>query len=195
MDAVKTFLDSRYTLWMLLGLPFAWMVYAYPTERIFYGELLHASGELSARLLMVALAATPLRLMLPDAKWPRWFVARRRYFGVAAFVYAMLHTVVYLQRKGVIAEIIDEGLQFNMWTGWLALVIFALLAATSNDASVRLLKRAWSRFHRLVYPAALLTFLHWVFSAFNFVPGLIHAAVLAALEVYRVRRTRRQAQG
>ena len=39
--------------------------------------------------------------------------------------------------------------------------------------------------------AALLTFVHWIFAAFDFVPGLIHFLVIAALEIYRVWKRRR----
>ena len=193
MDAVKAVLNSRYFIWVLLGLPFVLMVGGYRSGEIFYGEVVHASGELSARLLIVAMAATPLRLMFPTAGWPQWLLRQRRYVGVAAFVYALLHTVVYLQKTGIVAEIVEEGLRFNMWTGWLGLLIFAALALTSNDVSVRYLKRTWRKLHRLVYPAAVLAFLHWIFIAFDYVPGLIHAGVLALLEAYRVWKTTRSA--
>jgi len=71
-------------------------------------------------------------------------------------------------------------------------IVMLALAVTSNDASVRWLRRRWQRLHRLVYIAAILTFAHWVLSAFEPVPGWIHLGVLAALEVYRLLRSRRR---
>jgi sulfoxide reductase heme-binding subunit YedZ len=71
-------------------------------------------------------------------------------------------------------------------TGWIAFLIFAALAITSNDASVRLLKRGWKKLHMLVYLGALLTFAHWVLTAFDPLLGYIHAGVLAAIETLRV---------
>ena len=169
------------------------MVHGYWTGRLYYGELMHASGEVSGRLLIVAMALTPLRLMLPNARWPLWLMRRRRYIGIATFGYALLHTLLYLQKTGELTKILMESLAFEYWTGWLALLFLFALAATSNDRSVRLLKGAWRALHRWIYAAAILSFLHWIFVAFNFLPGLIHALILAALETIRIRKSRQSA--
>jgi len=182
--------NSRYVLWILLALPFVWLVSAYRTGDMFYGEILHVSGELSAQLLILTLAVTPLRLFFTDARWPAWLLHQRRYFGVASFMYALLHTVVYVQKKASLSLIWDEALSFNMWSGWLAFCVFLLLAVTSNDASVQRLRRTWKKLHRWVYPAALLVFAHWVFIAFDFVPGLIHFLIILSLEIYRLWKRR-----
>ena len=187
---LKTTLNSHYFLWILLALPLVWQIYAYRVGNLFYGELIHVSGEFSARLLILALAITPLRLMFANARWPAWLLQRRRYLGVASFFYALLHTIVYLQKKASLALIWQEGLSFNMWTGWLAFCIFLVLAMTSNDVSVRRLKRTWKKLHRWVYVAALLGFTHWVFIAFDFLPGLMHFLVLLLLETYRLSKRR-----
>lgn len=183
-------LHSVYLLWAVLALPAAFMVQGYLRGTIFYGELLHSTGELAARLLIVAMAVTPLNLMFGGARWTRWLVRRRRYFGVAAFGYSLLHAAVYVERQGELAPIVDDALEVAMWTGWLALLVMLALAGTSNDLSVRLLRRRWKWLHRTVYFAAALTFAHWILSAFDPVPGVIHLGVLAALEGYRVWRTR-----
>jgi len=186
MERIKTILNSKYFLWAILVVPFVMLINARRTEALIYGELIHATGELSARLLIIAMAMTPLRLAFPDAKWPMWLLHRRRYFGVASFAYAMMHTIIYVDRKQSLELMIKEGAEFSMWTGWIALAIFVLLAITSNDASVRRLRRTWKKLHRWVYIAALLVFIHWIFTAFNFVPGLIHFLLLLFLESYRV---------
>ena len=51
---------------------------------------------------------------------------------------------------------------------------------------------AWRRLHRLVYPAAVLTFLHWVLAAFDPMTAYIHIAVLAVIELVRVALQYRQ---
>jgi sulfoxide reductase heme-binding subunit YedZ len=51
---------------------------------------------------------------------------------------------------------------------------------------MRALKRSWKRLHRLVYPAAILTFLHWMWASFDPTTAYIHAAILAAIELLRV---------
>lgn len=182
---------STYFLWIALAVPFAWLMAGWWTEYLFYGELLHQSGRWSAWLTMLAMAATPFRLLFPGARWPNWLLRRRRYFGVAAFAYALLHTIIYLDRKRGFALVIDEAADPAMLAGWAAFAVFAVLALTSNDRAVALLRGSWKRIHRWIYPAALLMFAHWVFTAFDFVPGLAHFAILLALEAYRYAKQRK----
>ena len=61
-SAVNNILDSKYLLWAVLALPFLWLTNGFRDGELFYGEIIHASGEFSARLLLLALAITPLRL-------------------------------------------------------------------------------------------------------------------------------------
>ena len=166
------------------------MLQSYLAENLFYGEVIHVTGVFSARLLMLSLAITPFRLFFPDAHWPNWLLQRRRYIGVASFAYAALHTAVYLERKSDLGLIVDEASEFYMWTGWLAFAIFLGLALTSNDWSVRQMRRGWKKLHRWTYLAALLVFAHWIFSAFDFVPGLVHFLVILVLEAYRIWKRR-----
>jgi methionine sulfoxide reductase heme-binding subunit len=175
-------------LWALLALPGAFMTYRYVQGTTFYGEYLHATGELGARLLIVTMAVTPLRMMFANAAWTRWLVRRRRYLGVAAFGYALLHATAYLQRQSL-AVITKEAAELALTTGWVALLVMLLLAATSSDAAVRLLGRRWKWLHRAVYAAAVLTFAHWILTAFDPLPGAAHLGVLAALEAIRVWKT------
>lgn len=191
-SAVARFLGSRAFLWALLAAPAVWILVAWWRGSTFYGEVLHASGDIAAKLLIATMAVTPLALAFPRARWTRWLKPRRRYLGVATFGYSLLHTLVYLQRQPGLASILEDAKAASMWTGWIALIVMLALAVTSNDASIRWLRRRWQRLHRLVYIAAILTFAHWVLSAFDPVPGWIHLGVLAALEVYRLLRSRRR---
>ncbi len=187
---LRRLVDSHYFLWLLLVLPGAVTLIGYINGEAFYGEVLHFTGEFSARLLIVAMAITPLRLMFPGRRWVGWLIQRRRYFGVAAFGYAALHTGVYMARTGVVGDMLADAAEPGILTGWLAFAIFIPLAITSNEWSVRRMRRWWKRIHRWVYAAALLTFAHWLLVAFDIVPGLIHVLVLGALEGYRVWKTR-----
>ena len=74
----------------------------------------------------------------------------------------------------------------DILVGWLALALFVPLAATSSDIATRALGRSWKRLHRLVYPAAILTFLHWVLASFDPTTAYIHIAILAAIELVRI---------
>lgn len=188
---LKRLIDSRRLFWLVLALPGVVTVFRYATGATFYGEVVHGTGDFSAQLLIATMAVTPLQLMFPGHRWVRWLLMRRRYLGVASFGYAVFHTGVYLARTADLGDILGDAVEPGLLTGWLALAIFVPLAVTSNDASVRRLRRVWKRLHRWVYAGAILTFAHWVLTAFDPTIGLIHAAVLAALEAYRIWKTAR----
>jgi sulfoxide reductase heme-binding subunit YedZ len=179
-------LDSYGLLAALLALPWAWLAFGYLTGRSFYGEMVHASGDWAIWCLMAALAVSPLRRVFPRQAWTAWLLARRRYFGVAAFAYALLHAAVYVLRQGNLPRMLAEALEAGMLAGWFAFAIFVPLALTSNDASVRRLGAAWKRLHRAVYVAAVLSFVHWILVAFDPTAAYAHLAVLAAFETIRL---------
>jgi sulfoxide reductase heme-binding subunit YedZ len=179
-------LGSYALLAALLAIPWAWLALGYLTGQLFYGEMVHASGDWAIWCLMGALAVTPLRLLFPRQAWAAWLLPRRRYLGVAAFAYAALHAAVYLLRIGELPRILAEALEAGMLTGWLAFAIFVPLALTSNDASVRKLGRGWKRLHRAVYAAAALSFAHWILEAFDPTTAYAHLAVLAAIQSARL---------
>jgi sulfoxide reductase heme-binding subunit YedZ len=181
----KRVLDSVGLFSLLLAAPGAVLTYRYAAGSTFYGEYLHATGDLAARLLIAALAVTPLRLAFPRASWTAWLARRRRQIGVAVFGYALLHAAAYLLRQPA-ATVAADAMDAGMAAGWDAFVVLAALAATSNDASVRRLRRGWKLLHRAVYAAAILAFAHWIMTAFDPVPGGLHLGVLAALEGLRV---------
>lgn len=180
------FLSSKYFLWLLLSVPAVLMSGTALQDVGSAGNLLHGSGELSARFMIVAMIATPLKLMFSEHRWPFWLLKNRRYFGVAAFGYALLHTLFYLIDRGSATLVFEELPALGIWTGWAAFAIFIPLAITSNNTSQKLLKRHWKSLQRWVYPAAVLTLIHWIFVHNDLGPALVHFIPLAALEVYRV---------
>jgi sulfoxide reductase heme-binding subunit YedZ len=182
---------DRWLLWLVLMLPLAWMTWQYGAEIVYYGEYLHWTGVQSARLLLLTLAITPLLRLSPRTAGIRWLMRRRRDVGLVTFFYALAHTVAYLVRKGDLQLIVNEGLEVGMATGWIAFLVFIALAATSNDVSVRSLGRNWRSLHSSVYVAAILTYLHWVLTAFDPTAGYVHGAVAMVLLLTRLRGARR----
>lgn len=155
------------------------------------GQLVHPSGEFSARALILALLCSPLVAAFPRVGFFKSLMRRRRYFGVAAFGYALFHTILYLIEKGTFDAVLGEATQLAIWTGWLAFFIFVPLAVTSSDAMVRLMgARNWKRLQRTTYAAAVLTLMHWLFLDFQWAPVLIHFLPLTLLEAARVAKRR-----
>ena len=188
MGAAKRLLGSKPLLWALLALPGALIVADYISGDSYAGDYLHSTGEWSARLIILALMLTPLSMLLPGQRWVRWLLSRRRAFGVAAFVYALLHLLFYLIDMQTLFNVLAELGALGIWTGWAAFLLLLPLALTSNQLSMRLLKAGWKRLQRLAYPAALLTLAHWMFVHDNLLPALLNFAPLAALEAWRIAR-------
>lgn len=184
-------LNSRIALWFLMMLPAVPMVAALAMGgvddqgRAATEFLLHPTGEFSARFMLLALALTPLRMIFPTSRIVRWLMARRRYFGLAAFAYAAFHTVLYVLDMGDLKTVLGEFWSLGIWTGWLALFIFTPLAITSNDWSVRRLGPNWKRLQQFVYLAAVATLVHWIFVHNNIGGAVVHFLPIAALETYR----------
>lgn len=185
-------LNSHALLWALLALPGIWVLARWAMGAATYGEVVSESGVWATELLILTLAITPVRLVFRRGRWVSWLMRRRRAFGVATFAYACAHTVVYLVRKADPTLILDEAMEVWLLAGWIALGLFVPLAVTSNDASMRLLRHAWKRLHRLVYAGAVLVLVHWVLSAFDPMVAYIHVGVLASLEALRVGLQMRQ---
>ena len=180
---------SPYVLWCVLAIPALTMISPFFDEntRALRG-VLHGSGEFAARFMIISMVVTPLMMLTKGAGWVRWMKENRRYFGVAAFGYAAIHTLAYVLGEASVARILAEATEFDMATGWLAFVVFIPLAATSMEYMVRRLGTWWKPVQRWTYAAAVLTLLHWA-SLHNWggwAPAAVHFAPLAALTLYRV---------
>jgi sulfoxide reductase heme-binding subunit YedZ len=185
--------NHRFSLWILLALPAVAMLSGYARGAADAMDLLHPSGEISARLMIIAIAISPLISILGPRKWLQWMAVRRRALGVAAFAYALLHLVFYVIDMGNVADMIAEVLAPGIWTGWAAFILMMVPALLSNDASMRALKAQWKRLQRLVYPAAILTLLHWIWVHNNLGPALVHFIPLALIVALRAFKSLPQA--
>jgi sulfoxide reductase heme-binding subunit YedZ len=171
---------------LILALPGIAMIIGFARDPVTAFDLIHPSGEYSVRLMIVAMMISPLRAVLGRRGWLEWLTANRRALGVAAFGYGALHLAFYLYDMGDLGQIAEEAVIFSIWTGYAALAIFAAMAATSNAASQRKLKAGWKRLQRLVYPAAVLIALHWVYVDGEWQAMLVHFVPLFVLEIIRI---------
>ena len=184
---------SPYWLWALLALPgfglLASLIAAPDAEATATAihEALHPTGEFAARFMIIAMLASPLALVFKGWRGPRWLKKNRRYFGVAAFAYALAHTVLYLVDLGTVQKVVADLPKLYIWTGWIAFLIFVPLAITSSDYFVRKMGRNWKTMQRTTYAAAVLTLLHWasLHDWGGLGPALVHFVPLGLLESYR----------
>jgi methionine sulfoxide reductase heme-binding subunit len=190
MDALRPLINSHWTFRLLIAIPAIVMLTRYFTTIGGVGHLLQSSGEWAARMLILALAVTPIRLMLKNQHWfqpwSMWMLKRRRDLGLAAFLYGLLHLTAYLIRQSSINVILYEMQFIEYILGWAALASMLILAVISNDRAVHVLGTAWKKVQRLAYVAAICVFLHWLWIKLDDVPALVHFAPLAVLEAYRL---------
>lgn len=181
------------SLYILGALPAVWLFYAGLTGGLGVEPikaLEQELGKIALQLLVAGLCITPLRRLagLNLLKF-------RRAIGVTAFIYVLLHLLVWL--------VLDVQIPAQIWgdilkrpyvtIGMLAFVLMLPLAATSNDWALRRLGAAWRKLHKLTYVVAVLGAVHfmWLVKGFQIEPILYLLAILALL-VLRIRRAPRQ---
>jgi len=124
--------------------------------------ILDRLGFWTLTLLTLSLVPTPAHELL-GLSWP---VRIRRTLGLFAFSYATLHLLWYvgvdqlLDLELLVQDVVKRRFMTVGFAAWLLLVP---LAVTSTDGWVRRLGYArWKRLHRLVYAAAALGAVHFV---------------------------------
>jgi len=149
---------------------------ANPVERV-----THVTGDWALRFLLLSLAVTPLRRLLG---WS-WAAPLRRTLGLIAFGYACSHYLIYLGLEHFFdwRLIVEDVLERRyVWAGFTAFLCLVSLAATSTRAMMRRMGRHWVSLHRLVYLAAVLGVIHflWLVKS-DLREPLLYAAVLTLL--------------
>jgi len=186
--------------------PFAWLTRdiltgnlgANPVERI-----THFTGLTALTFLLITLGITPARRLFRLSP----LIQLRRMLGLYAFFYAVLHFTIYgldrtlFEGTGLSFRSIveDVGKRPYITVGFTAFLILGALAATSTNGMVkRLGGKRWQRLHQLVYVAAALGVLHflWLVKADVRQPvayGLVLVGLLATRLVYQRLRSARPA--
>jgi sulfoxide reductase heme-binding subunit YedZ len=144
------------------------------------------TGDWTLRLLLTTLTMSPLR-MLTRLTEP---VRVRRILGLWAFAFLCLHFSIYLVFDlGFSVLQLGEDLVKRTYItlGFTAWLMLLSLAITSTTAWQRRLKHRWVALHQLVYPAAILGVIHylWLVKADTREP-LIYLAILLVLLGFRL---------
>ena len=122
-------------------------------------KLEHLLGEFALQLLVIGLVITPLRRFTSIS-----FLKFRRAIGLMAFIYVVLHLMVWVLLdiqilSHMVADIVKRP---YITIGMVAFVGMLPLAVTSNQWFVKKLGRKWHHIHRFTYAICLLGALHFV---------------------------------
>ena len=147
----------------------------------------HFTGDWTLRLLLTTLAMTPLRKLTRMSEPIRV----RRLLGLWSFAFLCLHFSIYLGFDlglSVVQLGADLVRRTYITLGFMAWLMLLPLAITSTSAWQRRLKRRWITLHQLIYPAAILGAIHylWLVKADTREP-LIYLGVLLGLLALRIR--------
>lgn len=150
-------------------------------------EITARTGKTALVLLVLSLACTPASSIFGLRMALRW----RRPLGVYAFLYAALHFLTFSVLDYGLDPVLLRGAIFEKRYALVGFAAFALLiplAITSTHGWMRRLGKRWRKLHRLVYPAALLVIVHyvWLVKSDIRVP-LAYGAVVLALLALRLR--------
>ena len=150
-------------------------------------EVMNRLGFWTLSLLLLSLTATPLKALFGLAPPLRV----RKMVGLFAFFYGALHLVTYAA--------LDQGFDLDdigadivkrkfITVGFAAFMTLVPLAVTSTDRAVKRLGfRRWKRLHRLVYVAAVLGVVHFVWRVkADYLEPALFAVALAALLAARL---------
>ncbi len=195
---------KRRVLWLKVAIwvgglaPAAWLLYRFFTGDLGANpieEITHRTGDWSLRILLAALAVTPIRRV---TGWND-IVKVRRLVGLFAFFWVCLHFLTYIVLDQFFgwSYIVEDVLERPYITaGFTAFVLMIPLAVTSTKGWIRRLGKRWTRLHKLIYVSGVLGVVHylWITRADDTAP-LIYGAILGILLLARVRRRRpRRAQ-
>jgi sulfoxide reductase heme-binding subunit YedZ len=149
-------------------------------------DLTQRTGRYAFMLLTLSLAISPLvtltglRVVSPLS----------RIFGLYAFAYATAHLLMFVGLDfGFRLDLIVGGVLEKRFAviGLTAFLILAVLAFTSTKGQMRRLGALWKRIHKLVYVAAGLATLHYLWAVKTVTrEHLIWMAAMAALLALRI---------
>jgi sulfoxide reductase heme-binding subunit YedZ len=151
-----------------------WLACLWPMGLLVYGAITNTLGpdptakiELTTGyntllLLILSLAITPVRRVIPKLGW---LIQFRRLLGLFAFFYGTVHLLAYvaLYAGFDIRTMIDDIAKRKFITiGVAAWLLLLPLALTSTTWAIRKLGgKNWNRLHRLVYLAAVCGIIHY----------------------------------
>ncbi|SEN47128.1 sulfoxide reductase heme-binding subunit YedZ [Paracoccus alcaliphilus] len=146
-------------------------------------DIEHRLGRTALYFLVASLAVTPL-LRLTRVNLIRY----RRALGLLCFTYAVLHLLAWVSMDMAFlwAQMSRDLIKRPyLFFGMAGFAILLALAVTSNNRAIRYMGMGWRRLHQLIYVAAPLVVLHWIWAlkTFPVIPAIWMGVILGLLLV------------
>lgn len=160
-----------------------------PLESVPLGNHL---GLLALVAYVATLIPTTVRIVFPTYKTNdvvRWLLKQRRAVGIFAFVLAVGHAYFVIRKRNF--DFFDLNTYRVSAEGLSTLIIFTILTATSNDWSIKRLKRNWKRLHTLTYGAMFLLTWHIInkmAGQWTWVTPIAAVSIIAMTVLFLVRK-------
>jgi sulfoxide reductase heme-binding subunit YedZ len=110
-------------------------------------------GVLSLIYYSLTIIPTIIKTLFPNFYKQQYIwkslMKNRRYTGVTAFCFAWNHAALLIWQKSL--NFLDFNTCLQYFQGLSSIIIFTILAITSNDESVRKLQKDWKKIHNLTY--------------------------------------------
>jgi sulfoxide reductase heme-binding subunit YedZ len=174
--------------------PLAWLLWDVAQNQLTVNpiqDITTRTGEAALTLLVLSLACTPLNTLFGLKQ----VLPLRRPLGLYAFLYVCLHLLTF--------SVLDYGLDWNLiqqaivekrfvLVGFAAFLLLLPLAITSTKWWMRRLGKNWKKLHKLVYLAAPLAVLHFIWLVkSDYREPLIYGAIVVGLLALRAPAIRR----
>ncbi len=146
-------------------------------------DIEHRLGRTAIYFLIATLTVTPL-LRLTRVNLMRF----RQALGLICFTYLVCHLAAWIAfDMGFLwAQIVRDVVKRPyLIFGMVAFVMLLALAVTSNRWSIRRMGARWRQLHRLIYPAAILAAVHWLWAlkVWESWPRMILSVILTLLSL------------
>jgi len=124
-------------------------------------SLANVLGLMALVSYSITLLPTILRIVFPRTKEtgiPKLLLKHRRSIGIISFFLALGHGLLMIQKRNF--DFFDIKTFWIYFQGVSIFIIFTLLSITSNNWSVKKLKKNWKQLHKLTYPAMVILIWH-----------------------------------
>ena len=124
-------------------------------------SLVSISGFIALITYITTIIPSNLKKVFPQCKknsFVKLLAKSRRNTGLLSFFFASVHSAITVSHLNI--DLLDLNTYSVYYTGTLSLIVFTVLALTSNNFSIKKLKKNWKKLHNLTYVAMVLLLIH-----------------------------------